>query len=305
LKGPILRQSVLIGGITTATFGVYGLFIHKQYANSATALLAVVGFVMTFVGLYITLRASGTDRSHHRTGPSPWTADSKPERRVQTLASLGDKNIPLTYGLAFLASAVFSFIGTLISLNVDIRSSGTIQFIQNYENNVNKFAIFIVCACILQIVGLPGFYAFQSARAHYSSLFGCIALALSSFFGSMALWALASGGPAYQPVYPGFFQVNPTYRGLDLIANWLGIIASPLIAIAIIRARVFPTWTAAVMLIGIIVSFIWIAGGDTSPASDVIQRLGALTGAVTTARFALVMMKRQPLGDFGTFRERL
>jgi hypothetical protein len=37
-------------------FGAYGIFIHEQYANQATKLLALVGFVMTAIGLYYTLQ---------------------------------------------------------------------------------------------------------------------------------------------------------------------------------------------------------------------------------------------------------
>ncbi len=287
----------------TAAFGVYGLLIHKQYANLATALLAVVGFVMTAISLYYTFPTSGPDRSRHRTETYPSPSGPKPAPWEPTPAMRGDGDIPVTYGLAFLASAVLSLIGTLTFLGIDIHYTNLPQYVQNMENAIGKLAIIIVCSSVLGVIGLPGFYHMQSAKAPYSSLFGCIAWALSSFFGSMALWALASG-PAYEPTYQGV-QVNQSYHGLNVISNWLGIIAASLIAIAIIHARVFPAWMAAIMPIGIVISLVWIAGGDNSATSDVIQRLGALIHAATMAAFAWFMLKGRLLSRFDALRDRV
>jgi hypothetical protein len=100
-------------------------------------------------------------------------------------------------------------------------------------------------------------------------------------------------------------QVNQSFHGLNLISNWLGIIAASLIAIAIFRACVFPAWTAAIMLIGIVVSLVWIAGGDNSATSDVIQRLNALIHAAAMATFAWFMLKGRLLSQFNVLIDRL
>ena len=293
MKGLTRKQILYICGTAGAMallLGVYGFFIQRRYANLANYVITLFGFALTMAGFLYALQTSGTDRSRHETVTFPSTPNPKPV--PPSPATQKDRDIPATYGLAFLASAVLTFIGTFMVLSSGVYFTNQAPYIQNVED---KYAVLIVAACVLRVIGLPGFHALQSTKAHYASLFGCIIWAIASVTVAMYLWGLASGSNIYQALQ--------SYHELNIINNVLVIFSSIPLAIAIIRARVFPRWTAYLILLNAINSFWWIAGADNGGVNvETIQRLDSFMGSIILAVFAFHMLKRQPLTNFGTFR---
>jgi hypothetical protein len=294
LRG-LTREQILraIGtaGFIPLVFGFYGFFIQKRDANLANYAITLFGFAVTLIGFLYGLRTIDTDKSRRETEAAPSTLNPKtaPSTDRPPLVIQGDQYIPAAYGIAFLASAALTFIGTFILLASGIYFTNQTQYVQNVTD---KYAVIIVAACILRVIGLPGFHALQSTKARYSSLFGCIIWAIGSVTTVMYFWGMVSGSNIYQALQ--------SYHELNIINNLLTICFSALLAIAIKRAGVFPRWTVYVQILNIINSFWWIAGADNGgPAVDTVERLDAFIGAFTMAVFAIYMVKKQLSINFG------
>lgn len=139
----------------------------------------------------------------------------------------------------------------------------------------------MVASSILQVIGLPGLHTLQSARARYSSLLGCVALAASSVTYSMFLWGMASGG---------VLQALRSDQEIGNLSNLLTIAASILLAISILRARVFPRWTAYVLTLNAFLNFFWLSGSRGVAASAIIL-LSSFLNSSTLIVFAWHMVR--------------
>jgi hypothetical protein len=295
LGAPPLRQALLTFSILLCGFGAYGYFLHPRSANLATELFALFGFALTvLVACYPALFASSESRDYNESAKS-----SPPPIARETIAPTATGSalysIPATRGFALLGHAALLFIGTFYYLSSGIYYVTSVQAAQSITD---KWALFLIPANILLVIGLPGFHAAQSAKSGHISLVGCILWGTSALVGSLALWSAASG-TAYQQNG----QLRHAVWQLTAAGDWIEIAASVLLFFAIRRAKVFPSWTAYVMLLGIIVNLIWIEVGDTTASADLVQRLGAFAGAIAGGVFGWYLLKPHFRPGFGVFRQ--
>ncbi len=216
---------------------------------------------------------------------SPQRADQVPPgRTARQLPDLGHPassretaRIPVMYGLAFFASALLTVIGEFSLLAAGNRVTGP---------SINNFAIALVAADLLYAIGLPGFHALQrDTPGGTASLFGCVCAATGTIIGGLSLWVYADG-------FNQSAAIPPSFHELAIVSNWVAILADLLLAYAILRARVYPSWTAVLLVIGAILSWTYVHGYDT-PAWVTVYRLDTLVGCIPLVVFAYYMVQRR------------
>jgi len=111
-------------------------------------------------------------------------------------------------------------------------------------------------------------------------------LATSSVLGGLLNWRLVD---QYDK---GRFILPPSYHDLVLLYTWVSVVAVCLISIAILRAGIYPRWTAAVGLPYVLLSAFFLAGwhGDIITTARILE---AMARSVTYIVFAWYMIKRQ------------
>jgi len=129
-----------------------------------------------------------------------------------------------------------------------------------------------------------GFHALQKSTAGgAASILGCSCAATGTIFGTLSIWVYADA------VNHGS-STPPSFHELGLVANWATFAADLLLAYAIIKAGVYPHWTAVMMLINAILLFVFLA----EPSAPVVfaYRLDLLTGSAPQAVIAWYMLGR-------------
>lgn len=153
-------------------------------------------------------------------------------------------------GLAALVSGVASVMGDLLRLFVDVESAEA----ATTTSYALVFWMYLIGAVLL-LIGLVCLYVSQSEEAGVLGLIGF----LISFSGTVllagTLWfelfitpALASEAPRLAEAELGLVGFVLTF--LLVVVGWF------LFGLATLRARLYPRWSAMLLLVGVIVSFL-------------------------------------------------
>jgi hypothetical protein len=279
---------VLLAGLALFTIGAYLLILHKREANLVASLCTLAGLFISLLQLFITFPVFSLARdprsSSAAAAPRQATAAAgkpagpqKPAEPAPASSAQQPQQVPLVYGLAFMAGAILSCMGALWLLKGGSHPT---------FSDVNNYAIATVASSLVITLGLPGFHALQAAKGGYISLSGCVMSATSSILGGLLTWRLVD------QVDKGRFILPPSYHDLAVLSTWASIVAVCLISIAILRAGVYPRWTAAAGLIGVLLSVVWLAGHH-GKIETVANGLDGMVGSVTYIVFAWYMVKRQ------------
>jgi hypothetical protein len=259
--------------------GIYELFFNKRDANLVANLFTVTGVAIALLQVFVrfpVIPLSVDSSQGPGSAPSGETLAQEPVSAPQPSDQVV-RQIPMVYGLGFFLSAILSGIGVLWLLASGANSS---------VETINNYVIASVAASFLYIIGLPGFHALQVLRAGYFSLIGCVLSGTAAIVSILGIWVYADA------VDQGAVVAPPSFHELGIVASWLDIFAACLIYIAVIRAGIYPRWTAWVLLAGIILSVIWLAGGDTA-STVVIYRLHSLFTSAAIAVFGWYMVRRR------------
>jgi hypothetical protein len=181
-------------------------------------------------------------------------------------------------GMILLLGALVSVIAGLMTLFLDISlsaSPGTIL-----SSLWSPFWSLTFVGAVLVVLGLPALYLRQAAgRGGMLGLIGVFLVGLGNFLGMATVAYFVSILPLLAEKAPNL--INAGYETslavFGLGATVLGIIGPLLLGIAVIRAKVFPSWVGILLMVSAVLS------PGTTFASGALVALIGLVGIVSAA----------------------
>jgi hypothetical protein len=249
--------------------GAYGLFASK-HAALIFSIFAVAGLIIPALSLFIAFPIWPiAEESRPAAGAAPAAGLSPPPSRPATLTAtrVTTAKLPVAYGLAFSVAGVLLILNSMIAF-----SGGTYSSPEIFANA----AICGIIADALLAFGFPGFHALQASKGGYTSLIGSALGVATAIAAILDLWLREDA------LADGIGTTPSSYHSLALTLQAVGMFASVLIAIAIIKAGVYPPWTAGAKLLDAFLSLVFIMlNGNYGAFMLTVYRLdGLLQGAV-------------------------
>lgn len=272
------NRLVFVASCLLFLLGAFIVFFVRHDANLIASLMTVIGFGIAALQVFMrfpVLPISGTssqEHSHPAAGdPAGEKREPYPPSRSQQLAQ-----IPAVYGLAFFVSAILTSLGELWLLTAGISPS---------SQSLNNFVIASVASGLLYAFGLPGFHALQrSTPGGRASLYGCAFAVTGTVIGGLSIWE-------YAYAFNQGIATPPSFHELAVVSSWVAILADLLLAYAVIRAEIYPRWTAVIMIVNAVLAWIYIQGID-GPVMVTVYRLDNLASCVPLVAFAWYMTRR-------------
>lgn len=153
-------------------------------------------------------------------------------------------------GLAAVVSAALSVMGDLLRLFVDVESSET----ATTTPYALVFLLYLLGAVLL-LLGLVGLYTSQSEAAGVLGLVGFLAAFLGTALLVGVLWFELFITPSLAARAPGLAEAELGLAGFILVFL-LGVVGWLLFGVATLRARTYPRWAAALLMVGGLVAFV-------------------------------------------------
>ena len=181
-------------------------------------------------------------------------------------------------GMIFLLGALVSVIAGLMTLFLDTSlstSPGTIL-----SPLWSPFWSLTFVGTVLVVLGLPALYLRQAAgRGGLLGLIGVFLVGLGNFLGMATVAYFVSILPLLAEKAPNLINAGyeTSLAAFGLGATVLGIIGPLLLGIAVIRAKVFPSWVGILLMVSAVLSPV------TTFASGALVALIGLVGIVSAA----------------------
>jgi hypothetical protein len=278
---PSTNRLILAASVAVFMLGAYEVIFKKSDSGLAASLFTVIPAGIAILQLFTLFPvlpiARNAFKSVHAERGEAASRTLRPESSLPT-TDRQFLQIPLVYGIAFFVSAIFTALG--VSRLLAAGDSPTAP-------SINDFVITLVAANSLYIFGLPGFHAFQKSTAgDLASLLGCACGATGAIFGTLSIWV-------YADALNQGLQTPPSFHELGLVGNWTAILADLLLTYAIIKANVYPRWTAAMMFINATLLYLFLTGGKSMV---LIYRVDLLVDTFPQAVIAWYMTRMRSFG---------